>query len=158
MALKIQKLHLDAIVPAYATKGSAGLDLASLEDAEISGHSVTKVRTGLAFVIPEGYVGLVSLRSGTSVKTKLQIVNAPSIIDADYRGEILVPCRLRGESFWLHADKQGHSFYYHTLKKGERFAQMTIVPVAYFNQIEVVDKLDETERGTGGFGSSGTGV
>lgn len=131
------------IKPNYATKGSAGIDLycANEEDIIIGPNETKKIDTGLSLAIPEGYFGTVYPRSSTGVKKKLMLANTIGVIDSDYRGEIMV--------FFYNYGVQPQ-----TIKKGDRLAQIVIQPYQQF-EIELVDQLDETDRGEGGFGSTG---
>ncbi|RNB88891.1 dUTP diphosphatase [Brevibacillus nitrificans] len=164
--VKIKKLHPDAVIPQYARAMDAGFDLVAVEDVLIAPGESVKVPTGLAFALPEGFELQVRPRSGISAKTKLRLSNAPGTIDAGYRGEVAIlvdntreasrayknVCLDASEKeVTLDKEVDIHSYL---IKKGDRLAQgvIAIVPVAQF---EVVDELDETERGTGGFGSSG---
>ncbi|MDC0759767.1 deoxyuridine 5'-triphosphate nucleotidohydrolase [Brevibacillus sp. AG] len=164
--VKIKKLHQDAVIPAYARAMDAGFDLVAVEDTLIAPGQSAKVPTGLAFALPEGFELQVRPRSGISAKTKLRLSNAPGTVDAGYRGEVCVlidniriasgksgkVCLGASENeVTVEQEVDAHSYL---IKKGDRIAQgvIAIVPVAQF---EVVDELDETERGAGGFGSSG---
>ncbi|MDF2681077.1 MAG: deoxyuridine 5-triphosphate nucleotidohydrolase [Brevibacillus sp.] len=164
--VKIKKLHPDAVIPQYARAMDAGFDLVAVEDVIIAPGQSAKVPTGLAFALPEGFELQVRPRSGISAKTKLRLSNAPGTVDAGHRGEVCVlvdniriPSAER-KNVCLDAsekettvDQEVDSNSY-LIKKGDRIAQgvIAIVPIAQF---EVVDELDETERGAGGFGSSG---
>jgi dUTP pyrophosphatase len=142
--VKIKKLHPDAQIPQYATDGSSGFDLRALEDVTIEPGQTKLIKTGLAFEVPEGYEIQVRPRSGMSLKTPIRVANAPGTVDADFRGEVCVIA-----SF--------HPFEYfvsYTIKKGDRIAQGVICPVVQA-EFEVVDGLEDTSRGRGGFGSSG---
>ena len=144
MIVKVKKLKNDILIPTYATDGSACFDLCanSLEtDIEVKPHETVMIGTGLCFEIPKGYVGLVFSRSGISSKRGLGIVNKVGVIDSDYRGEVNVGLL-------------NHGTKTQTVLKGERVAQMMILPLPKVNLIEV-EELSETERGTGGFGSTG---
>ncbi|MGZ0053297.1 dUTP diphosphatase [Brevibacillus gelatini] len=164
--VKLKKLHPDAVIPQYARAMDAGFDLVAVEDTIIAPGQSAKIPTGLAFALPEGYELQVRPRSGIGAKTKLRLSNAPGTVDAGYRGEVCVlmdniriPSGKLGKVCLDASEKEvevaeevdAHSYF---IKKGDRIAQGVIglVPVAQF---EVVDELDETERGTGGFGSSG---
>ena len=138
--LKVKKLHKDAVIPKQATDGSAGFDLVMPRDCIFIGNS-TKVGTGLAFEIPQGYVMLIVPRSSTGLKTPLRQSNSVGVIDSDYRGEVSV----------LFDVSAG---YVYTVKKGESVAQAMLVKLPEVNIVEV-DELSETERGKGGFGSTG---
>ena len=143
MILRVKKLRNDAIVPEYATKGSVAFDICAVEDRiVIKGTGIVKVPTGLAFAIPEGYEMNVRARSGLSLKYPNYIaITGGGTIDSDYRGEIMVPIINRSNERW-------------EIKKGDRIAQCIVAPVSIM-KMEVVDELDETDRGTGGFGSTG---
>ncbi|MED4581329.1 dUTP diphosphatase [Brevibacillus choshinensis] len=164
--VKIKKLHPDAVIPQYARAMDAGFDLVALEDVIIAPGQSAKVPTGLAFALPEGFELQVRPRSGISAKTKLRLSNAPGTVDAGYRGEVCVlvdniriPSQER-TNLCLDASEKETTVEQvvdtnsYLIKKGDRIAQgvIAIVPIAQF---EVVDELDETERGAGGFGSSG---
>ena len=143
MRVNIKKLQENAIVPTYGTKYSAGADLyACLEEAAtILPGETKKITTGIAMEIPEGYVGLVYARSGLACKKSLAPANKVGVVDADYRGEIMV---------FLH----NHSKEAITVEPCERVAQMVITPFLTVDY-EVVDELSDTVRGEGGFGSTG---
>lgn len=131
-------------LPSYATSQSAGMDLcAAIEEAiEIGPGERMLIPTGLAIALPAGYEAQVRPRSGLAVKNGVTVLNSPGTIDADYRGEIkVVLVNLSQEEF--------------TIERGMRIAQMV---VAKYEQVEwnVVESLEETERGAGGFGSTGT--
>ncbi|MDR7313887.1 dUTP diphosphatase [Brevibacillus nitrificans] len=164
--VKIKKLHPDAVIPQYARAMDAGFDLVAVEDVLIAPGASVKVPTGLAFALPEGFELQVRPRSGISAKTKLRLSNAPGTIDAGYRGEVAILVDNTREASRAYKNvcldasekevtvDQEVDTHSYLIKKGDRLAQgvIAIVPVAQF---EVVDELDETERGTGGFGSSG---
>lgn len=142
--MRIKKLHEKAVVPHYATEGSAGLDLTVISDEDtivIPYKSTMLCRTGLAFEIPKGYVGLIYIRSSVGSKLDLVLSNQVGVIDSDYRGEVMLPLRNLGRSARV-------------INSGTRIAQMVITPINQVN-IEVVDELSETKRGVGGFGSTG---
>lgn len=143
--MKIKKLYKDSKIPTYASESSAGMDLYAYCPEEgvigIDSGGTAKIRTGVAMEIPEGNFGGVYARSGIAFKKNLRPVNCTGIIDADYRGEIIVG---------LHND----SPFRQTVTHGERIAQMVIQPYVQV-ELEEVEDLSETERGTGGFGSSG---
>jgi dUTP pyrophosphatase len=164
--VKIKKLREDAVIPRYARAMDAGFDLVAVEDVLIPPGESAKIPTGLAFALPEGYELQVRPRSGIGAKTKLRISNAPGTVDAGYRGEVCVlldnihaPSRemgnvcldASGREITVEAEVDRNSYL---IRKGDRIAQgvIALVPQAVF---EVVDELDETERGSGGFGSSG---
>lgn len=143
--MKIKKLHKDSKIPTYASESSAGMDLYAYCPEEgviaIGSGEIAKIKTGVAVEIPEGCFGGVYARSGMAFKKNLRLVNAVGVIDSDYRGEIVVG--LYNDSH----EKQ-------TVTHGERIAQMVIQPYVQV-ELEEVEDLSETERGTGGFGSSG---
>ena len=139
--LKIKKINKKAIVPKIATKGSACFDLYSCEDFVMSNGHFQSVRTGLIFEIPQGYHVKIYSRSGMA-KRGILLPNAPGIVDSDYRGEITVML------YGLFV--KGHEIF----QIGHRIAQAELVkgtPVSF----KVVSQVSETERGTGGFGSTG---
>ena len=145
MNLKICKTYSDAIVPKYATDGAACFDLHAITEKpmEILGPNESiVVRTGLAFEIPPGHVLMVFSRSGHGFKHGVRLANGTGIVDADYRGEVLV-C--------LHNDNPDDAF---VINHGDRIAQAMAVPVPRVT-FNVVEQLSLTERGAGGFGSSG---
>jgi dUTP pyrophosphatase len=147
--IKFVKKHPDAVVPKLATKSAAGFDLISVEDTHLYPGWATKVRTGLALEIPVGWEGQIRPRSGLSLEG-VQVVNSPGTIDADFRAEVCilmryVPTRDGG-------GRLGDSF---PIKKGMRIAQMVFAEVAQEVEFEEVEALSQTERGEGGFGSTG---
>ncbi|MCW7504268.1 dUTP diphosphatase [Leptospira paudalimensis] len=141
--LQIQILREGAVVPEYKTVGSAGMDLSAClsENLLLPKGEVVLVPTGLAMAIPDGYEGQIRPRSGFSTKQRIIMPNCPGTIDSDYRGEILIPLLNLSGSDYL-------------LEPGTRVAQMVIQAVVKF-PIQVVTELGSTERGTGGFGSTG---
>ena len=140
--LPIRRLHPDAVVPAYAHEGDAGLDLVAVEPVELAPGERAAVPTGWAMAIPQGWVGLVHPRSGLALKQGLTVANAPGTIDAGYRGEVRVlVVNLGAERVQVEA--------------GQRIAQLLLQRVGRAAVVEVED-LDETGRGAGGFGSTGT--
>lgn len=144
----IKKLSEDAVIPKYATSGSAGFDFVAIEDVEISPGETKLIKTGLAFAIPQGFEIQVRPRSGLSLKTKLRVSNAPGTIDADFRGQVCVIIDNIADSFCYNVSDIVH------IKKGDRIAQGVLCPV-YQADFVVVDELDDTERGPNGFGSTG---
>ena len=143
MKLRIKKLDEKAIIPTYGSEYSAGADLYALLDAtvEIGSHETVFIHTGISVEIPEGYCGLVFARSSMGAKRGLAPANKVGVIDADYRGEIMVT---------LH----NHSESPAKVEPGERIAQLAIVPFLKA-EFEEVDQLSDTVRGAGGFGSTG---
>ena len=143
MNIKIKKLKDNAVVPTRGSKYAAGADLYSAEnDLYIEDRQTVMIGTGIAMEIPEGYVGLVYARSGLACKKGLAPANKVGVVDSDYRGEIMVA---------LH----NHSNEDITIESGERVAQMVIAPYI-FAEYEEVSELEDTVRGEGGFGSTGT--
>ena len=128
--------------PAYAKPGDAGADLRSRIDFELEPGERALVPTGVAIALPEGYVGLVHPRSGLATKNGITIVNAPGTVDSGYRGELMVTL--------LNTDKT-KSFH---VQRGDRIAQLVIQKYEHAT-FTVVDELEQTERGSSGFGSSG---
>ena len=143
MKIHIQTMTNNAVIPAYGTDHSAGADLYALSDADtIIAPAETKlIHTGIAVAIPEGNVGLVYARSGLASKRGLAPANCVGVIDSDYRGEIMV-------ALHNHSDKE------QSVSTGERIAQLVIAPYIKA-EFETVSELDDTERGSGGFGSTG---
>lgn len=141
--LKIKKVRDDAIVPTRGSKSAAGYDLYACIEKPciINGESTTKIGSGIAAEIPEGYVGLVFARSGLATKFGIRPANCVGVIDSDYRGEIIVA---------LHNDSNTPQ----TINPSDRVAQLVVLPYAA-PELELVDCLEDTERGNGGFGSSG---
>ncbi len=142
MHLPVQKLTDNAIVPKTAYAGDAGIDLSSTEDLVLKPFERKLVPTGLAIGLPEGYAGFVTPRSGSAIKQGLSIVNAPGLIDSGYRGELKV--------ILINLDPQNDI----VIKAGDRIAQLVVIKVEQIQAVET-SQLDSTERGTGGFGSSG---
>jgi dUTP pyrophosphatase len=140
--LQITRLREDAVLPARAYVGDAGLDLAACERRELGPGERALVGTGLAVAIPNGYAGFVAPRSGLAVEHGITIVNAPGIVDSGYRGELRVI---------LHNTDRRETF---VVEPGMRIAQLLVVPVPEVTLREV-DELSASERGEGGFGSSG---
>jgi dUTP pyrophosphatase len=139
--MKVKLLDSNAVVPTFANPGDAGADLYSVESVIINGRTQKLVRTGIALEIPLGYMGLIRPRSGLA--TKLGIgMNSSGVVDSGYRGEISV-------TLINHSDKT------HNISPGQRIAQIVFVPVVAGFGFEVVDELSETERGQGGYGSTG---
>lgn len=135
-------LEEGAHLPSYATEGSAGMDLRIIESVTLGPGERKLARTGLRAAIPFGYEGQVRPRSGLALKKGISMVNTPGTIDSDYRGEIGIILINLGQDVVQ-------------LSEGERVAQLVICPIARAAW-QVVDSLDATERGGGGFGSTGT--
>jgi len=142
--LPVARLRDDALLPAQAYEGDAGLDLAACERVELGPGERALVGTGVAVAIPDGHAGLVVPRSGLAVRHGLTIVNAPGLIDSGYRGELKV--------ILLNTDAR-EPF---VVEPGMRIAQLVLVEAASVRLVEV-DELPESERGAAGFGSSGVG-
>lgn len=151
MRIKIKKLHKDATIPKYATPGSAGFDLVTIENIIIEPGHTKLIKTGLAFEIPEGYELQVRPRSGTSLKTPLRLANSPGTVDSDYRGEICIII----ENIKPRGTTIENALRSYRITKGERVAQGIICPIIQGSFIEV-EELNSTQRGAGGFGSTGT--
>ena len=143
MNIRVKKLCADAILPTYGSKFSAGADLYACLNGEIKimpGDTVF-IKTGIAVEIPEGNVGLVFARSGMACKRDIAPANKVGVIDSDYRGEIMVA---------LH----NHGREVRNIEPGERIAQLVITPYIQA-EFELCEDLEDTERGEGGFGSTG---
>ncbi|MBR1868229.1 MAG: dUTP diphosphatase [Clostridia bacterium] len=143
MKILIKKLNRRAVLPEYGTSGAAGGDLRSAEEdvVSIEPGKTAFIGTGLAVAIPEGYVGLVYARSGLASKRGLAPANKVGVIDSDYRGEIKV-------SLYNQSDAV------QTVEPGERIAQLVVAPFLKAEYVET-DMLENTDRGEGGFGSTG---
>lgn len=143
--VKIKKLDENAVIPKYGSEFSAGADLYALTDGEkdmtVKSGETVLVHTGIAMEIPVGYVGLIYARSGLATKRGLAPANKVGVIDSDYRGEIMVA---------LH----NHSANNEVIAYGERIAQIVIAPFLKA-EFEECDTLEDTQRGKGGFGSTG---
>ena len=139
--VKIKKLDEKAIIPEYQTKGAAGFDLCSLIDYKLVIGEMKLIPTGLAVEIPEGTELQIRPRSGIAKKHRVTLMNAPGTLDSDYRGPI-----------GIMLINHGHDHFY--IKAGDRIAQGILGPVyqAIFNEVE---ELSETNRGSGGYGSTG---
>ncbi|MEZ0326687.1 MAG: dUTP diphosphatase [Fimbriimonas sp.] len=131
----------DATLPSYKTDGSAGLDLSCSETFELEPLQRKLIGTGIRIEVPQGFEAQVRPRSGLAINHGVTMVNSPGTIDSDYRGEVKL--------IMINLSQQVVSF-----KKGDRVAQLVICPVARV-ELQVVDSLDETGRGEGGFGSTG---
>ena len=144
MKINIKKLKSNTVIPTRGSAAAAGYDLYACLDADeavIPPHSTQKIGTGLAVAVPDGYFGAIFARSGLAAKSGLRPANCVGVADSDYRGEYIVA---------LHNDTDEPK----TVKNGERIAQLVIMPYlsVEFNE---VSELDSTERGAGGFGSTG---
>lgn len=144
--LKVVRVHPRAALPRYASDGAAGLDLTAALDAPLSlaPRERKAVPTGLVIGLPPGHEGQVRPRSGLAIRHGLTVVNAPGTIDEDYRGELAVLLVNLGDETV-------------TIQPGDRIAQLVVAPVSRVGIVEIdaVEKLGSTERGAGGFGSTG---
>lgn len=143
MQIKIKKLRENAVIPSRGSASAAGYDLYACLDAPVSiaPHATAMIGTGLSVAVPEGYFGAVFARSGLASKKGLRPANCVGVCDSDYRGEYIVALHNDGEEERL-------------VENGERIAQLVVIPYLSVD-FEVVDELDETGRGAGGFGSTG---
>jgi len=142
--VKYKKIRDLAVVPSYQSKHAAGMDLYSANDDPITIGSgeIAMIPLGFAMALPDNYEAQVRPRSGLSSKFGVTLPNSPGTIDADYRGEVLVPLINHGREPFV-------------IEPNMRIAQMIIAPVVQAS-FEVVEELDETPRGSGGFGSTGS--
>ena len=156
MKVKIKKLHPDAVIPAYAKTGDAGMDLTATS-VSVDEHGNICYGTGLAFEIPEGYVGLVFPRSSNH-KKGVVLTNCVGVIDSGYRGEVSFKFRPHMETVnQIHEDGRftiSSWVNFESYKIGDRIGQIIIMPYPQI-EFEEVDELSETERGDQGYGSSG---
>ncbi len=141
MEIRIKKLSEQATVPTYGTPFSAGADLYAAHEVAVAPGETVLIHTDIALEIPEGYAGFVYARSGLATKRGLAPANKVGVIDADYRGEIMVAL-------------YNQSSLTQTVEKGERVAQLVVAPVLRAEFCEV-DTLTDTMRSEGGFGSTG---
>ncbi len=141
--VRVKRLNHGAglALPAYATSGAAGMDICAAESLNLRAGKRHAVATGFAFAIPDGYEVQVRPRSGLALKHGITCLNTPGTIDSDYRGEVKVILANLGEDDFM-------------INKGDRIAQIVVAPVTHGHLVEV-DDLDETVRGSGGFGSTG---
>jgi dUTP pyrophosphatase len=141
--LPFRSLRPDARLPEAAHRGDAGLDLRAVEPAKVAPGERAMIHTGLAVAIPEGYAGLVLPRSGLASKQGLTLANAPGLIDAGYRGEVIVAV--------VNLDREQAV----TIEAGDRIAQLVVVALPQVSP-RFVQELPDSTRGEGGFGSSGS--
>lgn len=141
MTLSFKRVHPDTVLPAYAHPSDAGMDIRSVDDLVIPVGKRALVKTGLVINLPLGYEAQVRPRSGLALKQGVTVLNTPGTIDAGYRGEIGVILINLGE-----ADFE--------VKKGDRIAQLVVAPVTQPTIVETIE-VDVTDRGAGGFGSTG---
>ena len=142
MQANFSRLDPEVEIPTRAHIGDAAVDLQTRTDFSLEPGERASIPTGLAVAIPEGYAGLVLPRSGHARRSGVGVVNGPGLIDSGYRGEVAV--------LLINHGSERVSF-----AKGERIAQLAVVPVVPVEWVEV-DTLDDTERGSGGFGSTGS--
>lgn len=164
--VKIKRIREEVALPEYKSALASGFDLAAAEDVIVKPGKTVLVPTGIAVEIPAGYELQIRPRSGISKRTKLRLPNAPGTVDADYRGEvgvlvenIMPPTQasgtvLIGVDGQLIETKDLYPVGTYLIRRGDRIAQGVIVPVVRAEFVEV-DELSETERGAGGFGSTG---
>lgn len=141
LLLKVQKVHEDAIIPNYAHKGDAGLDLFSIEEKLLNPGDSALIKTGIKIELPEQTEAQIRPRSGLALKYGITVLNTPGTIDEGYRGEIGIILINHGKKDFL-------------VEKNMKIAQMVVKPVWYVN-VEEVRELSDTERAEGGFGSTG---
>ncbi len=144
MEIKIKKLKENAVIPSRGSAAAAGYDLYACLDTDsvvIEPHKTVKIGTGLSIAVPDGYFGAIFARSGLAAKEGLRPANCVGVADSDYRGEYIVALHNDGEVA-------------RTVGSGDRIAQLVIMPFLSVEFCEA-DELDETQRGAGGFGSTG---
>ncbi|WQZ92629.1 dUTP diphosphatase [Helicobacter pylori] len=141
MKIKIQKIHPNALIPKYQTEGSSGFDLHAVEEVTIKPHSVGLVKIGICLSLEVGYELQVRTRSGLALNHQVMVLNSPGTVDNDYRGEIKV----------ILANLSDKDF---KVQVGDRIAQ-GVVQKTYKAEFIECERLDETSRGNGGFGSTG---
>lgn len=141
MKVLFKKLRVEAVLPSYAHPGDAGMDVCSAEELEIPCGGRALVHTAFAMMLPPGYEAQVRPRSGLALKHGVTVLNTPGTIDEGYRGEVGVILANFGDAPFA-------------VKKGDRIAQIVIAPVTRAEIVET-DTVDETDRGVGGFGSTG---
>ena len=141
LGVKVKILNPDAIIPKYQTEEAAGFDLHSIEEKTVKAGEREVIKTGLAVALPKGYELQVRPRSGLALKNGITVLNTPGTVDSDYRGELMV--------ILFNTSKEDFA-----VKKGGRIAQAIIKEILQAD-FAVVEELDSTERGVGGFGSTG---
>lgn len=141
MTLRFKKIHPDATLPSYAHASDAGMDVRSVEDVTVPAKGRVLVHTGLVMLLPPMYEAQVRPRSGLALKHGITVLNTPGTIDSGYRGEVGVILANFGDSDF-------------EVKKGDKVAQIVVAPVLQA-EIEEANEIDETDRGAGGFGSTG---
>jgi len=141
MTVCFKKVHPDAVLPSYAHPGDAGMDVRSVEDLTIAPGGRALVHTGLIMALPPAYEAQVRPRSGLALKNGVTVLNTPGTIDSGYRGEVGVILINFGDEWFR-------------VNKGDKIAQIVVAPVLQAEIVET-DEIDETDRGEGGFGSTG---
>ena len=141
MTLRFKKVHPDAVLPSYAHPSDAGMDLRSVDDLTLAPGQRALVHTGLVMLLPPLYEAQVRPRSGLALKNGVTVLNTPGTIDSGYRGEVGVILINLGQTAF-------------EVKRGDKIAQLVIAPVTQ-PDIAETDEVDETDRGAGGFGSTG---
>lgn len=139
--LKIKKIHEDAIIPSFAHKGDAGMDLYSIEEVKIPSTESRLIKTGISLELPKNTEAQVRPRSGLALKHSVTVLNTPGTIDEGYRGEVGVILINHGKEDFI-------------VTKNMKIAQMVVKPIYDINILEV-NELNDTDRGEGGFGSTG---
>jgi dUTP pyrophosphatase len=142
LKIKIKSLDKSLPIPKYAHKGDAGLDLYSSINCILNPYDRKLIPTGIKIAIPEGYAGFVQAKSGLAIKYGLALVNSPGLIDSGYRGEVCV--------ILINLDKQNKIL----INKGDKICQLIIQKIENVD-LEVSEDLEKTDRGEGGFGSTG---
>lgn len=144
MTVKFRKCDPHAVLPSYAHPGDAGMDVRSIEDLTLAPGERKLVHTGLVMMLPPDAEAQVRPRSGLALKHGVTVLNAPGTVDAGYRGEVgVILVNLGAEPF--------------AVKKGDRIAQIVVAPCVQA-RVELTEETDETDRGAGGFGSTGVGA
>ena len=141
MTLRFKRVHPDAVLPSYAHPSDAGMDVRSVEDLTLAPGKRALVHTGLVMLLPPQYEAQVRPRSGLALKSGVTVLNSPGTIDSGYRGEVGVILINLGDADFA-------------VRKGDKVAQLVIAPVTQPDVVEV-SEIDETDRGSSGFGSTG---
>lgn len=141
MILRFKRIHPDAVLPAYAHPSDAGMDVRSVDDMTLAPGKRALVHTGLVMLLPPMFEAQVRPRSGLALKAGVTVLNSPGTIDSGYRGEVGVILINLGDTDFV-------------IKKGDKIAQIVIAPVTQPEVVETAE-IDETDRGAGGFGSTG---
>jgi dUTP pyrophosphatase len=141
MKFEVKKLHRDAKIPSYARQGDAGFDLHSVENYEIHPGKRELIKTGLAVAVPEGYELQIRPKSGLALKYGLSVLNSPGTVDSGYRGEVGIILINYGDEIY-------------NVEKGEKIAQGVLNKIEIADFVEV-EELEDSQRGIGGFGSTG---